>query len=203
MKPSLAVTREHVDAEIKKLEIVVEEIYSARVKVQYLMSEIILIRVAAILEQAFSDIAFKLAAGAKYLDGSFPLLLTNCSSMAGARSAMLSVGRPKSISNLKWTRAKFISDSVKYVIDPNDHFVSVCNRFGTEISQLFKTRNFAAHRTSGARREFRDVVRSVYGMNRPRLQLGYFLLSKNYVREPNIKRYLVEARVIVNDLVKY
>lgn len=70
------------------------------------------------------------------------------------------------------------------------------------MAEIFKVRNFAAHRNVSSRAEFRGVVRSVYGRNRI-IQLGSFLLSPNYVALPNLRRYLVETKVIVNELTRY
>lgn len=200
--PSLSRTRNFVEAEINKLDAVVTGVQSAPAVTQYLVSEIILIRTASILESAIAEVAYKIAAGGICLDGTTPKLLHLATSMQSARTAMLSHSRQKAIQNLKWTRAKYISDSVKYVIDPTDHYKTTCARFGFTISEIFKVRNFAAHRSTSSRADFQTVVRLIYGRYR-NMQLGYFLLSPHYVRTPNIRRYLIETKVIVNDLTKY
>lgn len=201
MAPSLEVTRRFVDAEMGRLEAALRDMEQMPVNLQYLVSEIILIRAASILEFALAEIAYKIAAGAVYIDGSRPQLLVACRSMSDARTAMLTVGRSKQIQSLKWTRSKFILSSVGFVIDKADHYMISCNNFGARIAEIFKVRNFAAHRTKTAKTEYKEVVRSVYGKSR-NMQLGHFLLSGNYLPASNLKRYLIEIRSIVNDTVK-
>lgn len=199
--PSLAYTQSHVDKEIAKLEAVLEELDNTSAVTKFLVAEIIVIRAASILETALAEVAYKVVAGGIYLDGTNPNLLHQSRSMAGARAAMLQIGRRKPRQFLKWTRANYIVDSVANVIDSADNYVDVCNHFGSNIAQIFKVRNFAAHRNTSTRNEFNSVVRLVYGRKR-KMQLGHFLLSRNFVPKNNISRYLVEIRVIVNDLTK-
>ena len=202
MAPSLANTRQRVDNEIQRLETILGGMTGIPANLQYFVAEIVLIRTASILEIAITEIAYKVAAGASYLDGSVPTLLINCRSISGAKTAMLTVGHAKPKQNLKWTRARFITESVRNVIGPNDNFCVTCTNFGSQISEIFKVRNFAAHRNKTSRSEFHQVIRAVYGHDLSS-QLGYFLLSSNYVPVPNLRRYLVQTRVIINDLAKH
>jgi hypothetical protein len=201
LAPSLEVTRRFIDSEISRLEAMLRDARGFPASLQYLMAEMILIRAASLLESALAEIAYKIAAGSLYLDGSTPQLLSPCRSMSAARTAMLTIGRAKQVQSLKWTRTKFISWSVGHVINPTDHYVVSCTNFGSRLAEIFKVRNFAAHRTNTAKTDFKEVVRTVYGRSR-NIQLGYFLLSTNYVQVENLVRYLVEIRTIVNDTVK-
>ena len=120
-RPSLSITQIKVEKEINKLDSVLNGTQALPANLQYLIAEILLIRVTTIFEDALAQLAYKLAAGALYLDGSAPNILLPCRSLASARTNM---------------------------------------------------------------------------------QLGNFLLSSNYVRTPNLRRYFVEVKVIVNDCVK-
>lgn len=201
MAPSLANTQRRVDSEIQKLETIVMGMTGIPASLQYFVSEITLIRAASILEIAIAEIAYKIAAGASYLDGSAPTRLVNCKSISGARTAMLTVGHARPKQNLNWTRSHFIAESVRHIISPNDNFCKTCTNFGSQIAEIFKVRNFAAHRNKTSRVKFHEVVRTVYGRDLS-LQLGHFLLSSNHVPTPNLRRYLIQTRVIVNDLTK-
>lgn len=199
--PSLARSRSQAILDLKKLSEVLSETNTLPIRVQYLIAETVLLRATSVLETVLSECAFKLAAGAIYLDGSHPALLQRCSSMSNARQNMLSAGRSRPRQYLKWTRAKYIKESVRYVISPTDHYVTICERHGGVIAQIFKVRNFAAHRNTSSRQEYKEAVREVYGRYRP-ISLGQFLLSKHYVVRPNLQRYLIEARALVNELTK-
>jgi hypothetical protein len=201
MRPSLIVTKQFVESESQKLESIIHDMASFPTRNQYLVSEIILIRLAAVFEHALAEIAYKIVAGALYCDGSSASLLHSCNSVSASRSAMLTVGRQRQAQWLKWTRSKFIKESTQFVIDPSDHYRLRCNVFGPNLAEIFKVRNFAAHRTPSARIEFNEVVLSIYGRRR-KLQIGQFLLSTNLVQVPNINRYFIEVRSIINDLVK-
>jgi hypothetical protein len=114
---------------------------------------------------------------------------------------MLSFGRSKAKSNLKWTRAKFIKESVSQTINSADNYVAVCDMFGSEIAEIFSVRNHAAHRSPSSRQEFNAVVQRVYGRSR-NISLGTFLISPQIVVMPNLPRYIGEIRVIVKEIVK-
>lgn len=201
MRPSLAVTRLYVETEIRKLEEALQGVVSLPAQTQYLVAEILLIRATSVFETAIAEVAYKIAAGAYYLDGSIPSILFPCRSLLASRNAMLNHGRNRAMSSLKWTRAKFIRSSTEFVIDPNDHYQQRCSALGGQISELFIVRNYAAHRSASSRRDFKSVISNIYG--RPRkMYLGQFLLSKNYVAMPNLIRYLIEIKAIIDDVVK-
>lgn len=189
-------------AEVNKLDSIVNGVSTIPTKTQYLVSEITLIRLAALLEHALAEVAFKISSGAPYLDGTRPVLIHRCASMSAARTAMLTLSRNRPQSNLKWTRTRFIRDSVQHVIDASDNYQVVCTQFGSQIAEIFKVRNFAAHRNQSSRNDFKVVIQSIYGRGRP-IQLGYFLLSPDFVPTPNLRRYIIEAKVLVNDLTKH
>lgn len=200
-KPSIDVTLRNATREIAKLEAVFSNISSIPINMRYLISEVLLIRACSIFEHAISEIAYKISSGAVYLDSSIPCILHVNTSTKSARLAMMTIGREKPIAGLKWTRAKFIKQSVRHVISPGDNFIIVSDRFGENISEVFKVRNFAAHRNNTSRKDFKLIIRQIYGVEKS-MQLGNFLLSSNYVEKPNLQRYFVEIKVILNELCK-
>ena len=202
MSVSLSPTRIRFDKEVSKLETILKGFQDIPVNFQYLISEVILIRVASLLEFGIAEVSYKIASGSLYLDGSVPKIIVPCRSMQAARTAMLLHGRKSPKNHLKWSRSKFIREAVENVIDPQDHFVITCTNFGAIISEIFKVRNFAAHRTTSSKTEFREVVKTIYGRER-KVQLGYFLLTENYVSVPNLTRYLIESRVVINELTRF
>ena len=200
-KPSLRVSRERAEGNIQKLETIRVEMRNLPSKTQYLLSEILLIRLASILEDYIGECAYKIACGTPYENGDAAVLLYNARSMPDARNAMLRRNRARPKQSLSWTRASYIKQSVEHVIGSTDHFVTKCDQFGSIWSELFKVRTFAAHRSSSSRENFRAVVRMVYGQPR-RMELGQFLLSPHLVVRPNLDRYIQSTRVFVKELVK-
>ena len=133
--------------------------------VQYLIAELIMLRLFSIIESTIEDIACKLVAGAFYLNGLYPARLCSARSMAGAKAAMLSYGRSKSKYYLKWTSVGDIRESTSKVLDAADPFMTYAEVHGNVLNEMRKVRNFLAHRGARARKGYREVVRVVYGAN--------------------------------------
>ena len=169
---------------------------------RYALAEIVLIRAASVFEGAIADLAYKVACGATFPDGSLDKVLVQSRSMSAARASMKTEGGNKQVSKdyLKWTRATYIADSVKGVLDHQAHYIETCRRFGSDIAEIFEVRNYAAHKNNSSRKNYLKWVKIQYGQER-RIQLGYFLLTKNLSPIPNIERYLSTIRVILKDIV--
>lgn len=201
MNLSLAATRRDVNAQLERLLEILGDMPSTAPS-RYALSEIVLIRGAAIFEGALAAIAYKIACGATFENGKLDAVLVTSRSMEKARATMLNEGgaliQPKQW--LKWTRAKYISKSVKGVLDPSSHYVTTCQNFGLQISDLFDARNYASHKTASSRQRYMSLVRRQYGHDR-RIQLGYFLLTKNLNPTSNIDIYIRSINIIVNHIV--
>ena len=169
---------------------------------RYALSKIVLIRAASIFEESLAAVAYKLACGAQFLDGTCDNVIAQSRSLAGARTNMRLEGGARATPKdfLKWTRVAYISNAVRGVLDSASHYVATCQRFGPAIAEIFEVRNYAAHKNSSSRKNYVKWVKGQYGQERE-IQLGYFLLTKNLVTTPNIVRYLTSIRVIVGDLV--
>lgn len=155
------------------------------VRTQYLLAEILLIRLTSALEDFLAGSSYRIAVGAFYLDGTSPNLTSRCSSFQDARTKMLTLGREKPKQYLQWSRASYVKDNVKMVIDGGDHFLVTVDQFGAFWSECFKVRTFAAHRSTSSREKFKAVVSQIYGQPR-RMELGRFLLSEQYVTQSNL-----------------
>lgn len=170
-------------------------------KYQHFISEMIMLRLFAIFEDIVAEIAFKLAAGATYLNGSTPTLTTQANSIAGARGLFLSHGRPAAVQYLKWTKARYIRESVQHVIPATESYVRNAQAHGHLIEEMRKVRTVLAHRSTSARKGFRQVIRTVYGAN-VGITTGAFLTSTRRSRICNLNRYLASTKVVLNDLAK-
>src|SRR5260221_13249501 len=88
--------------------------------------------------------------GAKYLDGTNPNILVPARSAVAAETSMMSHGRAKPMS-LKWTKASYIKDNLKYVIDPSEHFVTELDHQVSFIDEMRRVRKRKVHTNPGAR----------------------------------------------------
>ncbi|QUY50224.1 hypothetical protein JK621_08790 [Serratia plymuthica] len=168
---------------------------------QHIISEMIMLRAFSILELHISEIAFKVASGACYTNTTQPITFVKCKSIAGARNLFLTFGRQKPIMNLKWTKAKYITDSVKYVIDENDFYIKNVNIHSHLINEMRIVRNVLAHRSKSARDDFRALIRTVYGAQN-HITPGAYLATTRRGQICNIERYITSSKIILDDLCK-
>ena len=197
--PSLSVTVKGVNAQLDKLLGYKKEAEALEAKYQHIISEMIMLRLFALFEDAVSELAFGLVAGGAYLNGSRPSLAVRAKRQADSRSLLLTFGRTKSESNLKWTKAQYIRASVEYVIPATEKYVLNAQAHGQVIDEMRRVRNALAHNTPSAKSEFKFVVRQVYGAN-VNISVGAFLTTNRRVNPCNIDRYLGSVRAIVTSL---
>lgn len=195
------VTRREVNTQLDRLLRILADMPGTALS-RYALSEIVLIRAASIFEEALAAVAYKVACGAQFPGGATDKVVVASRSLTGAKTSMRLEGGARATPKdfLKWTRATYISDSVRGVLDPASHYLNTCQRFGSTIAEIFEVRNHAAHKNSSSRRNFLKWVKVQYGQER-NVQLGYFLLTRNLDPTPNIERYLTSIRVVVTDLV--
>jgi hypothetical protein len=166
---------------------------------QYLIAEVVMLRLFGIFENAVQHIAYKLACGAPYRNGAKPVVLTPCKNILDAHHKMLSYGRRKPLPYLKWTTSPYINDSIKFVLDPTDTFYAKILSYGSTLDEMRIVRNQIAHRTASTKSSFDTVLISRYGAN-PRLSMGAFLTSTSRHTPSNITRYVLEMSIILNDI---
>ena len=119
----------------------------------------------------------------------------------GARLAMLTYGRPKTKSYLRWTSVRNIRDSTSQVLKPTDPFITYAQAHGNILSEMRKVRNFLAHRGPNARQGYKEVVRVVYGAN-SRIRIEAFLTSRRRRPVAKVDEYLATAKIVVSDLAR-
>ena len=168
---------------------------------QYLIAELIMLRLFSIVESAIEDIACKLVAGAPYVNGTRPARLFPAKSMDGARTAMLRHGRPKTKNYLRWTSVKDIRDSTSQVLNSTDPFLTYAQAHGNMLSEMRKVRNFLAHRSPQARQGYREVVRVVYGAN-SKVRVEAFLTSRQTRPVAKVDEYLTTAKTMISNLAR-
>ena len=168
---------------------------------QFFIAELITLRLFAILESAIANIAYKLVAGAAYLNGNHPIRLFTANSMAGARSAMLNYRRSNPRQNLRWTKSRDIRDSTSNVLPATESFITYAQAHGHVMDEMRKVRNYIAHRNADSRLGYRQVVRATYGAN-INIQSGAFLASTRRRTVAKVDEYITISKIIITDLVK-
>lgn len=166
---------------------------------QYMISEIVMLRLFSILESTISEVAFKLACGAPYRSGKIPVALKQCKSIQDAFINMQSHNRKKAYQFLKWTKAKYVRNSIKHVLDITDSFSINVQIHSNSIDEMRIVRNHIAHHASSTKKEYIMLLQRLYGGN-PRLTMGAFLTSTNRNTIPNIDRYIRTTKIILNDI---
>ena len=166
---------------------------------QYLVAEVVLLRLTAITESAIEDLACKLVAGAPYTNGSYPSPIHGARSIEGAHQAMCTYGRTKAKRYLSWNSASAIRDNVSKVLSDAEPFVFRARAHGDLLDEVRIVRNRVAHSSSKARGEFREVVRATYGAN-VSLSVGMFLTSTTRRAVAKIDQYLGDVRILVGEM---
>ena len=166
---------------------------------QYFIAELIMIRGFSILEEAISELACKLVAGAHYLKGTHPSRLFEARSVAGANSALLNFGRSKPRQYLNWNKVSEIKYNTSLVFTKSEPFVIRSEFHALVIDEMRKVRNFVAHRSQSARVGYKEVIRASYGAN-PTVDVGTFLVTTSRWSLAKIDGYLNAIRIIIREL---
>lgn len=168
---------------------------------QKALAEMLLIRLFDDLQEAVAGIAYRLACGSPYIDGTpAGLLSAQARSNDGARTLFEWHNRGRH-QHVKWSRAKYIKDTVQHVIDPGDPFVRACDSHALILSEMQAVRNRIAHRNPTSRAKFNVVLGRYYG-GTPRGVTPGLLLLASRAAPPPLYRYLAVTRVIVKDCAR-
>lgn len=180
----------------------INDISALEAKYQYMIGEVVMLRLFTVFETAASEIALKLACGATYRNGNNPLVHSPCRSMPDAYSKMISLNRgSKPLQYLKWTKASYINKGIKHVLDTTDSFYINIQNHSNIINEMRVVRNHIAHRTQSTGQLFNIELKNIYGAN-PRLTMGAFLVSTSRHPTSNIQRYVQTMNIILNDITK-
>lgn len=194
--PNLLKTIEAAEYQIDRL--LAHKIDAERLEARYqhFIGEMVMLRLFSIFEDTVAEIAFKLAAGGKYLNGSAPTMLVRAGRVQDARALYLGYGLAKPKQYLKWTKASYIRDSVSTIMPENEKYVTNVQNHGQVIEEMRKVRNVLAHNTTSARADFKNVIRTNYGVNIS-ISPGVFLISTKRSATCNLRRYLSSTQIIL------
>lgn len=199
--PRLDITLRDVRRSIEYLEKYRADSRSLEPKFQYFIAELIMLRLFSVLESAIAEIAYKLVAGAIYLNGSQPNRLFSANSVAGARTAMLTYGRSTPRQNLSWSKSRYIRESTANVLASSESYLLYAVAHGGTLDEMRKVRNYIAHRNSSTRKGYKQVVRIAYGAN-SKVNVGPFLVSEQRASIAKLDAYLSSTKIIIGDMVR-
>lgn len=187
--PLLSITLRNANKAIDKLQGYKSGSETLDPKYQFFISEMIMLRLFSTFEDVVAEIAYKLAAGAMYLNGTAPTLSLQANNVNGSRGLFLNYGRARPVQNLKWTKAKYIRESVQHVIPQTELYILNAQQHGSIIDEMRKVRNVLAHNSTTAKSDYKFVVRQLYGAN-INMIAGAFLASTRRNPVCNINRYI-------------
>jgi hypothetical protein len=168
---------------------------------QKAIAETALLRSFDFLQGFFLCMATKLVSGAKYLDGTKPIVLTPARSRNAAIINMKTVGRPKPRKDLRWSKVSDIKDNCKFVIPTTEHFLTTLAFHTILIDEMRKIRNRIAHNNRDSRMKYQTVVMRYYGAAQKQIAPGTLLLSDRFAPRL-IDQYLARSKVLVKQMVK-
>jgi hypothetical protein len=197
--PTLSATLNSANAQIARLQKYKTDAKLLDAKYQHIISEMIMLRLFSIFEDSVADLAFRIIAGATYTNGVAPIIAARTRRIADSRGLLLTHGRVKPESNLKWTKAQYIRESVEYVIPITERFVTNAQAHGQIIDEMRRVRNVLAHNTKSAKSDFKFVIRQTYGAN-INISAGAFLTSTRRSNPCNIERYILASKAIISAL---
>lgn len=166
-----------------------------------LIAEITLLRISDLLQNSFESISCKVACGATYLDGTNPMLIHRCSSMANAISQMKILNRQKPKPLLRWSKVSDMNRNSQHIIDRHDNVTIVLTNHGGLIDEIRRVRNRVAHNNRRSRLEFQIVVARHYGAQLNHITPGSMLLSPRF--NPSLLDQLIlKTKILIKALVK-
>ncbi len=154
-------------------------------------------------ETAIEMVAAKLCCGARYRDGTAPVLLHRATTIDDALIKMRTMGRTKPKRILKWNKTKEINGNVRNLLSANEGFYAVCRNHSARLNEIRIVSNHIAHSSANTRNEFVSVVRRRLGAVPIRLpRPGAFVLQRTSNGNTILEEYVVTLGVIVKDAAK-
>ncbi len=167
---------------------------------QNLVADILIIRIAHILEETLPNVFSRLVCGETYMDGTNAAVLKTANTADAALTLMKRFKRKNKL-NLKWLNASDIRKNVEHLIDGSEHALKVVDRYTNELEEIRIVRNHVAHSTPDTRRSFKGMIQKYYGSQSINVSVGKFVLSPHSGIVP-ISKYNKVARILVKEICK-
>lgn len=200
-RPNVAVPHKQVLATCTSLTPITAEFGLLSPVAQKALAELIMLRLFDGLVEGIAGVAYRLACNASYADGLMPgLLAPPARSFAAAKDLYETHGRTKRQAT-RWTKATFINETTRHVLDPQDNFGRACNSHALLLAEMTAVRNRIAHKNATSKRAFDRVVRRHYGGNPRSITPGLILLTPR-LKPSLLDRYLAAAPIILRDCTR-
>ncbi len=169
---------------------------------QKVIAEVVLLRLAILIENGTKVAFCRIACGSTYLDGSAPLLVSGpYASSPAAVSAMRLLNRPRPRS-LPWNDGAEVRENVRHIVDGADPCYQTMINFAAFLTEVRYIRNHIAHKNDGTRRNYKKVTSRYYGANVRGVTCGTLLLSSRVSVPPLVEKLIRQARVYMRVLTK-
>jgi hypothetical protein len=165
------------------------------------LAEIVIVRLAILIENFSKSLFCKLSCGAVYLDGTAPIVLAGQRSTSAAITAMQTLGRTKP-RNLKWNDGKEIRRNIENILDKSDPAARSISNYSSFFTEVKYIRNHVVHRSDSTRRNFKSVLIKYYGAAVPSITCGALLLTSRVGPPCLLRTYIVSARVMAKELTR-
>ena len=168
-----------------------------------IIAELVLVRLAIGIENALSRAAYKIAAGATFVDGTVANLSAPQATVTRAELFLKTDGgvlaHPKGI---RWLDGGEVARVLLLAVDASDASTTIGARHGGTLSRTRKIRNHIAHRNRTSSTAFQSVVRQVYGAKLNSVTPGTLLLTPKAGSVPLVRQLLIRSRVMMKEFVR-
>lgn len=202
-RPSLAASHRDFTVQADRLRKLAAYVPAFAADYQVLLGEMIALQSFYLFETAIESIAAKIVCGARYGDGTIPIVTNTAPTIEDALTSMRTLNRSRTKGILKWNRAAEIIENVRHVLDTSDTFCVACRNHSNRINEVRIVRNHIAHANQGTRQEFERVVQARLGAVPRRLpRPGAFVLREFTPGASLLSEYVVTLGVVVKEAAK-
>ncbi len=200
-RPSIAGIYNKAMYDISRLDLYIQKSKHLQPDIRGYVVEILMLRLFSVLESSVREIAFRVACGAPYRNGSSSSPIVVCATLNDAFNNFKTYNRRKSLSHLKFTNVSSTNDTIKHIIDTSEPFRVKLSAYGVRFEEMRKVRNHIAHHYKNTYTEYRSVICARFGAFkkiRPAVFLNSQISSTN--RMTFIEEYLKITKALINDI---
>ncbi len=200
--PSLAVDWRYFDSQVMRLNSLLGSLGALSIEHRKLVAEVVLIRLFLLIENTLESVCPKLICGANYLDASVPTRLARARSSDHAIELMRTHGRPRPKNGLSWNSSAEIRDNLGNTLDQRDPLFSHVISYAGLLTDLRYIRNHIAHKNAGTLKNFRKIVRRMYGGLKNGVTPGSLLLTPFFDDTPLLAQHLAASRLFIRTVLR-
>lgn len=166
-----------------------------------LSAELIHLRLYLIFENTIEEVAYRLAAGVQYCDGTRCHVKVASATTRQVERNFLRWGRANPIKRLVWSNTDSILNNVSFVFEPTEHFCTHFVDHKTALEELRHVRNRIAHKGGSAAKNYKLLIKDQYGVDAPSVTPGTYLLTTRF-SPTKLLHFIKTADVFLKTLCK-